>query len=85
MYDSGHKLYYLRNEKVFYLLLSGLTYSEIAEKYYYRQKYKFIYEVRKLLKLFNLKNRRQLAYYAVKNGLVNLNLVEEYNGDRFNL
>lgn len=70
----------LYNNRIFYLLLSGLTYTEIAEKYYQRNKYKFIYQVQKLFKALNIRNRRQLAYYAVENNLVDLNRVEAYNG-----
>ena len=78
MYDINHKWFYLQNERIFYFLLSGLTYSEIVEKYYSRHKYKFIYQVRKLMRIFHLQNRRQLAYFAVKNGLVDTDLLRKY-------
>lgn len=78
MYDVEHKWFYLQNERIFYFLLSGLTYSEIVEKYYSRHKYKFIYQVRKLMRIFHLQNRRQLAYFAVKKGLVDTDLLRKY-------
>ena len=69
--------------RIYYLLLSGLTYSEIANKYYHRQKYKFVYQVRKILTRLGLKNRRQLAYYAVANHLINKNRTELYDEQSF--
>ncbi len=69
----------LCNNRIFYLLLSGLTYTEIAEKYYQRHKYKFIYQVQKMFKTLNIRNRRQLAYFAIKNNLVDLNRIEVKN------
>ncbi len=60
------------NERLFLLLLKGLTYTEIANMYYSRNKNKLLYSIRKLLKNFGLHNRRQLIFYAVTNGLVQI-------------
>lgn len=72
IYDFDDRFLELKNDKIFYYLLTGLTYTEIAQKYYHWQKYKFVYEVRKLLKEFKLQNRQQLAFFAVSKGLVDL-------------
>ncbi len=58
------------NYRALYYAVSDLTYTEIANKYYFRQKYKFIYEVRKLLKYFKLRTREELTIFALSNGLV---------------
>lgn len=58
------------NYRALHLAVSNLTYTEIANKYYFRQKYKFIYEVRKLLKYFKLRTREELTIFAISNGLV---------------
>jgi len=68
--ELKEKFMNFRNDKIFYFLLSGLTYTEIANKYYSRNKNKIIYSVRKLLREFGLQNRRQLIFYAVSNGLI---------------
>lgn len=78
IYDFDSRMTELKNDRVFYILLSGLSYTEIAQKYYYSQYYKFIYKVRKLFKEFNLHNRRQLAFFAVSNGLVEPERIGEY-------
>lgn len=57
--------------RVIYYLLTGLSYREIGIKFYYHNTNKFVYKVRKLLKMFNLANRRHLVYFAVKNNLIN--------------
>lgn len=64
--------------KVIYCLLTGLSYREIGMKFYYHDTNKFVYKVRQLLKIFNLANRRQLVYFAVKNNLIDPNKLEEY-------
>lgn len=64
--------------KVIYYILTGLTYRQIGIKFYSFNTNKFIYQVRKLLKQFNLSNRSQLAYFAVKNDLINAEILEEY-------
>ena len=69
-HDIEHKFYSLQENKIFYLLLTGLTYRKIAEQYYSFQLNKLIYKIRKLRKELNLQNRRQLAYFAVKNHLI---------------
>lgn len=73
------------NERLFLLLLKGLTYTEIANRYYNRNKNKLLYLIRKLLKKFGLHNRRQLIYYAVTNGLIQIQENKENNyGHRIN-
>lgn len=64
--------------KVIYYLLTGLSYREIGIRFYYHNTNKFIYRVRKLMKKFHLANRRHLAYFAVKNHLVNAERLKEY-------
>lgn len=77
-YDIGDRLYDVVDMKELYYLLTGLSYREIAERFYSRQTYKFIYRVRKLMKELHLQNRRQLAFYAVKNNLVSLEMFKRY-------
>lgn len=64
--------------KVIYCIMTGLSYRKIGVKFYGYRTGKFVYQVRKLLKQFNLLNRRQLAYFAVKNNLVNYDKLKEY-------
>ncbi len=75
MHDLCSKYYNLVGERVFYYLLTGKTYKEIAQEYYYCDLNKFIYQVRRLREQLFLKNRRQLAYFAVVNELVNLDRI----------
>lgn len=77
-YDIGDRLYDVVDMKELYYLLTGLSYREIAERFYSRQTYKFIYRVRKLMKELHLQNRRQLTFYAVKNNLVSLEVFKRY-------
>ncbi len=77
-YNNEDKFYMLKEEKIFYQLLTGLSYRKIAEKYYTFQLNKFVYRVRKLMKELNLQNRRQLAYFAIKNHFVNRERLLEY-------
>lgn len=77
-YDIGDRLYDVVDMKELYYLLTGLSYREIAERFYSRQTYKFIYRVRKLMKELHLQNRRQLTFYAVKNNLVSLEMFKRY-------
>ena len=77
-YDIGDRLYDVVDMKELYYLLTGLSYREIAERFYSRQTYKFIYRVRKLMKELHLQNRRQLAFYAVTNNLVSLEMFKRY-------
>ncbi len=67
--------------RIVYYVVAGLTYREIAMKYYHYQIYKVIYRVRQLYKEFDLTNRRHLAYFAVKNHLINTQKLEEYIND----
>lgn len=78
-YYEKDRMYQLKNDRVFYILLMGLSYTEIAERYYHFQYYKFVYQVRKLLKEFGLHNRRQLAFFAVANGLVEQERIGKFN------
>ncbi len=64
--------------KIFYYLLTGLSYREIGIKFYYHNTNKFIYQVRKLMKQFNIANRRHLVYFAIKNNLINKEKIVEY-------
>lgn len=66
--------------KVIYYIMTGLSYRKIGVKFYGYRTGKFVYQVRKLLKHFNLLNRRQLAYFAVKNNLVSYDKLKEYIG-----
>ena len=64
--------------KIFYYLLTGLSYREIGIKFYYHNTNKFIYQVRKLMKQFNIANRRHLVYFAIKNNLIKKEKIIEY-------
>lgn len=75
MIDLSSNLY---NDKLFYYLLTGKSYGKIAEKYYSYDINKLIYRIRKLKKELNLSNRRQLAYFAVENKLVDIEKVKLY-------
>ena len=63
--------------KVIYYLLTGLSYREIGIRFYYHNTNKFIYRVRKLMKKFHLVNRRHLAYFAVKNHLIDVERLKD--------
>ena len=63
--------------KVVYYLLTGLSYREIGIRFYYHNTNKFIYRVRKLMKKFHLANRRHLAYFAVKNHLIDVEKLKD--------
>lgn len=80
LYDYGHELYDMANDRILYLLLSGMSYAEIANLHYYRRKYKVIYEVRKLFKRFKVNNRRHLVYMAITKNLVSKELLEDVYG-----
>jgi DNA-binding CsgD family transcriptional regulator len=69
-YDINDKMFYLKGNKIFHLLQSDMTYTEIANKYYSRNKNKFIYNIRKILKELGLKNREQLINFAIINDLL---------------
>ncbi len=75
MIDLSSNLY---NDKLFYYLLTGKSYGKIAEKYYSYDINKLIYRIRKLKKELSLSNRRQLAYFAVENKLVDIEKVKLY-------
>lgn len=64
--------------KVIYCVLTGLSYREIGVKFYGYRTNKFIYQIRKLLKHFHLANRRHLAYFAVKNNLIDPQILARY-------
>lgn len=63
--------------KVIYYLLTGLSYREIGSRFYYHNTNKFIYQVRKLMKRFHIANRRHLAYFAVKNHLIDVERLKD--------
>ena len=70
-YDIDSKFFELQNDRIFYQLITGLSYRDIANKYYLRNKNKFVYKVRKLMSKYNIQNRRQLVFWAFKKELVN--------------
>lgn len=77
-HDLDHKFFNLQETRELYYLLTGLSYTEIGINFYNRNKYKFIYRIKKIMKEFNVQNRRQLAYFAVKEHLVQLDKIGEY-------
>ncbi|MBP3923815.1 response regulator transcription factor [bacterium] len=56
-------------------LVAGKTYREIARAHYLFSLNKVIYRARKMREKTALHNRRQLAYFAVVNGLVDLDTI----------
>lgn len=54
-------------EKIYKYLLTGMTYREIANRYYYRDLNKFLSELKKIMHCFNVQNRRQLLYVMFVN------------------
>lgn len=70
-YDIDSEFFELQNDRIFYQLITGLSYRDIANKYYLRNKNKFVYKVRKLMSKYNIQNRRQLVFWAFKKELVN--------------
>ncbi len=77
-FDINHKLYNLQEARELYFLFTGLSYRQIAEEFYNRNKNKFIYKIRKIMKELKLQNRRQLAYFAFKNKLIQVDKIKEY-------
>ncbi len=71
-YDEKTQILYeqIPDIKVIYYLLTGLSYREIGIRFYCYKTNKFIYQVRKLIKKFNLISRRLLVYFALKNHLI---------------
>lgn len=78
MIDLDSKYYNLYNERIFYYLLTGKSYRKLAEEFYSYDINKLIYKIRKLREELNLCNRRQLAYFAVENKLVDIEKVKLY-------
>ena len=78
--DKYSQLIYdeITDTRVIYCVLTGLSYREIGIKFYGFRTGKFIYQVRKLLKHFNLANRRHLAYFTVKNNLIDPQILARY-------
>lgn len=64
--------------KVLYCILTGLSYREIGIRFYSYNTNKFIYKVRTLMKVLGLRNRRQLAYFALSNNLVTAEKLSRY-------
>ncbi len=81
MYNTNLKssYSYLKENQELYYLLSGLSYREIGIKFYRMNKNKYIYRIRKLMKELNMTNRRQLAFYAVKNQLISMEKIKNIN------
>ena len=64
--------------RLIYCVLNGLTYRQIGIKLYFYNENKVKYRIRQLFKMFNLTNRRHLAYFAVVNNIVDMDLLEKY-------
>lgn len=64
--------------RIIYCILAGLTFREIAVAYYHYNINKVKYRVRQLYKVFNLANRRHLAYFAVSNNIIDLEQLGNY-------
>lgn len=75
MNDIYSKYYNLPDSEMLSYLLSGKTYTQIAQEYYLFDLNKVLYKVRKLREKLCLRNRRQLAYFALVNGLVNVDAI----------
>ena len=80
-HDMDSEFYEIQDNPIFYYLLTGLSYREIGIRFYYHNTNKVVYQVRKLMKRFSLANRRHLAYFAVKNHLINTQKLDEYIND----
>lgn len=70
--DIYSRYYDLPNSDILIHLLTGKTYKQIAQDYYFFNLNKVLYKVRKLRETLALRNRRQLAYFALVNGLVDV-------------
>ena len=75
MNDIYSKYYNLPHSEMLSYLLSGKTYAQIAQEYYFFNLNKVLYKVRKLRETLCLRNRRQLAYFALVNGLVDVDRI----------
>ena len=64
--------------RLIYCVLNGLTYRQIGIKLYFYNENKVKYRIRQLFKMFNLANLRHLAYFAVVNNIVDMDLLEKY-------
>ena len=64
--------------RLIYCVLNGLTYRQIGIKLYFYNENKVKYRIRQLFKMFNLASRRHLAYFAVVNNIVDMDLLEKY-------
>lgn len=73
--DIYSKYYDLPNSEMLSYLVIGKSYRQIAQEYYLFDLNKVLYKVRKLRKKLCLKNRRQLAYFALVNGLVDADAI----------
>lgn len=76
--ELDSKFYNLQESRELYYLLTGLSYRKIGIKYYGMNANKFIYKMRKLRKEFHLANRRHLAYFIVKNHLIDVNKLRDF-------
>ncbi len=77
-YNSEDKFYEIQHSKELYCLLTGMSYTQIGNKFYGGNTNKFIYRIRKLMKTLHLANRRQQTYFAIKNNLVDVDKIEVY-------
>lgn len=68
----------IQDIRIVYCIVAGLTFREISIKFYSHNLNKVIYRIRQLYKIFNLVNRRHLAYFAVKNNIINFEQLEKY-------
>lgn len=73
--DNYSKYYNLPHSEMLSYLLSGKTYRQIAKEHYLFDLNKVLYKVRKLRETLCLRNRRQLAYFALVNGLVDVDAI----------
>ena len=65
-----NKLYNYLGERIYKYLSSGMTYREIANKYYYRDLNKFLSELHRVMTGLRAQNRRHLLYLAYENNLI---------------
>ncbi len=73
--DIYSKYYDLADTDMLFYLFSGKTYAQIAQEYYLFDLNKVLYKVRKLREKLCLRNRRQLVYFALVNGLVDADMI----------
>ena len=77
-HDIGTKYYEIENDRIFYYLLTGMNFRQIAQKFYACNINKLIYRYKKLKNQLCLRNRKQLAYFAIVNDLVDISRLKYY-------